>query len=122
MARALRNTQAMRDFDKHIARITRQHKGDIRIQAIGYQAYARFGIELAPQTIRNAFEGKVDPTACSVELLIALADYFDVEPAALGPDAEAKINSVLTYAAGRGDDGSGLGVAASRCSVLEPAA
>lgn len=120
MARAMRNLPAMQDFARRMDKLSRQHKGDVRIQAIGYQAYARFGIELSPQTVRNAFESKVDPTACSVELLIALADYFEVEPAALGPYAEGRIRSVLAYAGGP-EGGPGLDIAASRCTVLQAA-
>lgn len=60
-------------------------------------AYANLGVNITRESIRRVLNGTADPAACALEALIAVAGYFDAEPADLGRVAENRLSSVGNF-------------------------
>lgn len=97
---------AVKRFADAMSHITKQHP-DAKAKDIERWGWTHLDVAVAEESIRKALHGRIDPTACAVELLMVLSSYFGVEPSALGPDAERRLTAVLTYAGmgGPEDDG-----------------
>lgn len=95
MARPPRNDLAVKDFARSIKRVSKA-KPTATPKAIELWAYKEHGVHVAPESIRKALAGQVDPTACSIELLTTLAAFYGVEPADLGVYAGRRIASVMS--------------------------
>jgi len=97
---------AVKRFADAMSHITKQHP-DAKAKDIERWGWTHLDIAVAEESIRKALNGRIDPTACAVELLMLLSSYFEVQPSALGPDAERRLISVLAYAGLHLDDDPG---------------
>lgn len=110
MARPQKNQLAARDFHKHVLRL--QKRKPCTVKDVELWAYGRYGARISIESIRKAFAGDADPTACAAEVLLVIAAFFAAEPDALGPYAAERLQGILAMAAdvdGAGD----LGISAS---------
>lgn len=99
---------AVSQFGTRIGRLAK--KTPASAKDIELWAYANLGLRVSDESIRKALNGDIDPTQCAVELLMAVAAFYDVEPQDLGHHAESRLQAVLTYAGRSGpDDSGGLG-------------
>jgi len=116
MARPLRNDMAVKQLASAVARITKDHP-TVTPKDIERWAWTNLDLAVSEESIRKALRGQIDPTQCAVELLMALAGYFGVNPSALGHIAEARLASILAYAGRQTpDDPGGLEVSRRGCN------
>lgn len=112
MARPKKDQAATADFAKHVARLRRRHR--CTAKDLELWTYVNLDTHVAEESFRKAFAGTVDPSSCSLELLMALTGFFGVGPEELGPYAAARFRPVNAWVqAGGGDDGPGGQVIAS---------
>lgn len=113
MARHPRNDMAAKELHIHLKRLAKQRPGTAK--DIELETYARSGVRVGQETIRKALAGEVDPTQCSVEVLLALTSWYGVGPDQLGGFAERRIASVMSLVSTGPPD---LGIPLSRCTEL----
>jgi len=87
---------AVTQLARHIGRLSKKQPGTPK--DIELWAYAHLNLRVGIESIRKALNGDIDPSQCAMELLIALAGYYGVEPAALGHIAESRLSAVIAYA------------------------
>lgn len=116
MARPPRNDLATKDLASRVQRLARRRPSSAK--DIELWAFAELGLRVGHESIRKALAGEIDPTQCNVELLMALAAYYEVEPAELGTHAERRLRPFLAFAArvSPPEGGPGLPIARFRCT------
>ena len=108
MARPPRNQLAIKDLAKHMKPLKRQKRATAK--DLELHAFSTFGVRVNEESMRKALAGDIDPTACAVELLMALCSFYEVPPAELGHFAEQRLNATLTFARRyASDEGPGSG-------------
>lgn len=122
MARPSRNELAVKSFADAVSALHTQHKRQAGRAAspkdIELTGYARLGMRVSEESIRKALLGQVDPMQCNVELLIVLANFFEVSPDELGTFASERIRRIVAFATPVGPDGGGdMRSAQSRCTA-----
>ena len=90
MARPKTNELAVRDFHKAVDKLAR--KNPARPKDIELWAYATHGVYVSSESLRKAFNGTIDPTACAMELLVAIKGFYGVPSIALGHFAAERMN------------------------------
>lgn len=109
MARPIRNEVAQQQFADCLRNLAAT-KPELRVKDIERWGWEHLNAEVAVTSIRSALDGKVDPTACGLELLMVLSGFFEVSPAELGTYAERRLNAALAYGSNGGPNGGpGLG-------------
>src|SRR5436190_20506350 len=92
MARPQKNQIAQRQLHTNLKRLQRTNPASVRdIERWGWL----HGLDVGNQSVRNALNGEIDPTACALELLLLLTGFYGVAPAELGSFTEQRINAVL---------------------------
>ena len=80
----------MRDLTKRLNRMWKQNKSP-HFSTMSKDLYRDYGYDVHEESLRKAHRGDVDPTQCSVELLLGLKAYYGVESSALGEVAARRI-------------------------------
>lgn len=93
---------AVSQFGTRISRLAKKHPASAK--DIELWAYANLGLRVGHESIRKALNGDIDPAQCAVELLMALAGFYGVDPSELGHHAEARLQAVLAFAGRKGPD------------------
>ncbi|HET7329140.1 MAG TPA: hypothetical protein VFJ14_17855 [Nocardioidaceae bacterium] len=88
----------MKDFANHMKAVKAHADLTATPKDIELWLFRDHNLRISEETIRKALRGDIDPTTCSVDLLVGLVAYFGVSPAGLGRFAEHRIATVLALA------------------------
>ena len=103
MARPPRNELAVKSLADAVGVLQTQHKRQTGRPAtskdIELFGFGSLDMRVSEESIRKALTGQVDPTTCSIELLLVLASYFEVTTDELGGFASERVRRILAVAA-----------------------
>ena len=102
MARTPKNHEAAAELGERLTALWTA-SGKPKPKQIELWVAAAFSIHYSDESIRKAHAGDVDPLGCDPGLLAALAAFYEVEPAALGPATERRFRNLLTMASASSD-------------------
>lgn len=118
MAQTPRNPMAMGELGRCLTKLAKQKPATPK--EIERWALRVHGLEVDDETIRRAHRGDVDPTKCSIDVLVSLTSFYGVPPSALGRFTEIRLTPILSAIASDEGPGDGpeQGIASTRCRVL----
>lgn len=94
MSRRPRNEIATRDLAKH-HRALHRSAGSPTTGEMYRRMVREYDADITEEPIRRLVLGDVDPTYCSLELLLAVCAFYSCTPEELGEAAAHRINTAL---------------------------
>lgn len=99
MAQIPQNKEAMADLGRRLTAL----RGATGIVPMSWQRMAAAiwkdqGIQVSHETLRKMHRGEVDPAKAMPEHLIAVAKFYGVSSADLGPAAEHRLQALMALA------------------------